>query len=111
MLFNPVPENNFYCEEWLPLYTGYFIITSLVLPIIMLVINDVSNALLSHYTKKENHHDLGKEKVSLAVKQTMVNIVNTGLIMLFIYPGRLFTTEWYTKSGNALVMAFFLKLI
>lgn len=64
MLFNPVPENNFYCEEWFPKYTEYYIITSVVLPIIMLIINEISSALLATYTEEENHHDLAKEQLS-----------------------------------------------
>jgi hypothetical protein len=92
MLFNPVPEKNFYCEEWYPKYYLYFVITSLIIPILTLVINEISDSLLENWTKEENHHDLATEQASLAIKQSVANIVNTGLIMLFIYPGRLFTT-------------------
>jgi hypothetical protein len=92
MLFNPVPEKNFYCEEWYPKYNLYFAITSVLIPIFMLIVNGFSDSFLEDYTKAENHHDLAAEQASLAIKQSVANIVNTGLIMLFIYPGRLFTT-------------------
>jgi hypothetical protein len=61
VLFSPVPESHAYCTEWYERYRNYYIIYGLIIPLIMLIVNQVTAKLMSIFAIMEKHHEIGQE--------------------------------------------------
>jgi hypothetical protein len=55
MVFSPVPESTEYCKEWYWRYKNYYLISALLIPILITIVNATTTNLMSSLAIFEKH--------------------------------------------------------
>ena len=101
----------------------------LVLPFVVVVMNNIVRICLARLAKYERHHSEGEESVSVSIKTTLALVLNTALTPLVLYANfemadssallfgigagehNDFTAKWYATIGSGICTTMLLSII